>query len=148
VYRYHNRNPPDDLTTRDHRLELIKKGDVRDAQRNIVGFEELKFMMLKIKKCFLENKVLYTSHAKTEMRDEEFGNIFEIEVCDAIEDGEIIENYSDDKPYPSVLIYGKSSKGKPLHVVCAYSDEDDIAIVVTVYQPNPKMWIDYRRRKK
>ncbi len=37
VYGYHNRNPPDDLTTRDHRLELIKKGDVRDALRSAVG---------------------------------------------------------------------------------------------------------------
>jgi hypothetical protein len=36
VYRYHNRNPPDDLTTRDHRLELIKKGDVRGALRSEV----------------------------------------------------------------------------------------------------------------
>jgi len=37
VYRYHNRNPPDDLTTRDHRLELIKKGDMRDALRSSVS---------------------------------------------------------------------------------------------------------------
>jgi nitroreductase len=37
VYRYHNRNPPDDLTTGDHRLELIKKGDVRDALRSSVS---------------------------------------------------------------------------------------------------------------
>jgi len=37
VYRYHNRNPPDDLTTRDHRLELIKKGDARNALRSSVS---------------------------------------------------------------------------------------------------------------
>jgi hypothetical protein len=37
VYRYHNRNPPDDLNTRDHRLELIKKGDVKDALRSAVS---------------------------------------------------------------------------------------------------------------
>jgi len=37
VYRYHNRNPPDDLTTRDHRLELIKKGDARDTLRSSVS---------------------------------------------------------------------------------------------------------------
>ena len=37
VYRYHNRNPPDDLTTRDHRLELIKKGDARDTLRSAVS---------------------------------------------------------------------------------------------------------------
>lgn len=30
VYRYHNRNPSMDLTTRDHRIELITAGDVRD----------------------------------------------------------------------------------------------------------------------
>ncbi|MBU4221608.1 MAG: nitroreductase family protein [Euryarchaeota archaeon] len=37
VYRYHNRNPPDDLNTRDHRIELINKGDVRDALRSSVS---------------------------------------------------------------------------------------------------------------
>ena len=36
VYRYHNRNPSDDLTPRDHRLELIKNGDMRDALRSSV----------------------------------------------------------------------------------------------------------------
>jgi len=25
-----------------------------------------------------------------------------------------------------------------LHVVCAYSDEDNLAIVITVYQPDPE----------
>ncbi len=39
VYRYHNRNPSNDLTSRDHRIELIKKGDVRDALRS--GVREL-----------------------------------------------------------------------------------------------------------
>ncbi len=36
VYRYHNRNPSDDLTAGDHRLELIKKGDERDALRSAI----------------------------------------------------------------------------------------------------------------
>ena len=31
VSRYHNRNPGSDLTTRDHRLERIRAGDVRDG---------------------------------------------------------------------------------------------------------------------
>jgi len=46
----------------------------------------------------------------------------------------------------SKLIYGKSNQGKPLHVVCAYSDEDNMSIIVTVYQPNPDLWYEYRRR--
>ena len=34
VFRFHNRNPGSDLTTRDHRLELIRAGDVRDGLRS------------------------------------------------------------------------------------------------------------------
>ena len=36
VVRYHNRNPGSDLTTRDHRLERIRTGDVRDGLRSAV----------------------------------------------------------------------------------------------------------------
>jgi len=39
--------------------------------------------------------------------------------------------------FPGNLIYGKSNKGKPLHIACAYSEEDNMSIIVTVYQPNP-----------
>lgn len=82
-------------------------------------------MLSKIKKCFNENKVLYTSHARIEMNEEEFGKIREQEVFEAIQSGEIIEDYLYDKPHPSVLIYGNSKQTRPLHIVCAYSDEDE-----------------------
>lgn len=81
------------------------------------------------------------------MENEEFGRIFEKEVYEAVCSGEVIEEYLDDKPYPSVLIYGKTADNRPLHMVCAYDESENLAIVVTVYHPNPKLWIDYRRRK-
>jgi hypothetical protein len=37
VYRYHNRNPDTDLTTRDHRLERINSGDVRGSLQSAVS---------------------------------------------------------------------------------------------------------------
>jgi hypothetical protein len=37
VYRYHNRNPEKDLTTRDHRLERIGSSDVRNNLRSAVS---------------------------------------------------------------------------------------------------------------
>jgi hypothetical protein len=37
VYRYHNRNPDTDLTTRDHRIERINSDDVRDSLRSAVS---------------------------------------------------------------------------------------------------------------
>ena len=57
--------------------------------------------------------------------------------------GEIIEEYHDDNPYPSCLIYGKDTKGKILHVVCAFSP---IIRIVTLYYPDEEKWIDYKRR--
>ena len=81
------------------------------------------------------------------MRTEEFGRIREEEVFEAIMSGGIIEEYRDDKPYPSLLIYGRTQNERPLHVVCAYSGEDDLAIVITAYQPDPNLWIDFKRRR-
>ena len=106
-------------------------------------------MLDKIKNCFKEDKVFYTFHAKEEMRSEEFGVIKDTEVYEAIiMDGKIIESYPQDEPYPSCLIYGQTMKGRPLHIVCAYSEEDNLTIVVTAYQPDEDIWLDYKRRKK
>lgn len=104
-------------------------------------------MLRKIQNCFQQDKVLYSKHAKTEMEIEEFGIIREIEVFEAILNGKVINEYSDDSPYPSCLIYGKTKKNRPLHIVSAYSNEENITIVITVYEPDPKKWIDFERRK-
>ena len=100
-----------------------------------------------IKKHFVEEKVLYTWHAKNEMKFEEFGTVYENEVFESIMNGEMIERYEDDKPYPSYLIYGFTKSKRPLHIVCAVNVDDDIIIVITVYHPNPQRWIDYRKRR-
>jgi len=101
-----------------------------------------------VQKCFDEDKVLYTAHARGEMQEEKFGVIIENEVYEATLNAEIIEKYEDDQPYPSALLYGRTLQGRPLHIVVAYSQEENLAIVITVYQPDPERWIDYRRRKK
>jgi len=40
------------------------------------------------------------------------------DLVDVLIHGEIIEEYADDKPYPSWLIYGDAF-GRPIHIVCA-----------------------------
>ncbi len=62
--------------------------------------------------------------------------------------GEAIEEYPHVKPYPSALIFGTTRANRPLHIVCAYDDLEDRAVIVTVYQPQPDRWVEYRRRKK
>jgi hypothetical protein len=59
---------------------------------------------------------------------------------------EVIEDYPDDKYGPSCLILGFTSAGRPLHVHCSYPTRPLIK-VVTVYEPDPDLWVDLKIRK-
>ena len=61
-------------------------------------------------------------------------------------DSEIIEDYPEDKYGPSCLILGFTKAGRPLHIQCSYPSRPLIKIV-TVYEPDPALWIDLRIRK-
>ncbi|MBI5681667.1 MAG: DUF4258 domain-containing protein [Deltaproteobacteria bacterium] len=89
----------------------------------------------------------FTSHAKDEMLYEESGEIYEMEIKETLAECEILEEYSGDKPYPSYLVFGRTRKQRPLHIVCAPVPEDEKLVIITVYQPNPELWIDFKRRK-
>ncbi|MEI7813088.1 MAG: DUF4258 domain-containing protein [Ignavibacteria bacterium] len=104
-------------------------------------------MLDKIQNCYSSGKILFSKHARNEMDNEEFGVILEREVNQAVMSDKIIEEYHDDEPYPSCLIYGKTKEERPLHIVCAYASEDNLIIIITVYQPDPAKWINYERRK-
>lgn len=82
------------------------------------------------------------------MENGEFGKVFDREVYEAICSGEVIEKYPENKPYPSILIYGRTVASRPLHIACAYNKAENLAIVITVYQPNPELWIEYKMRGK
>lgn len=88
-----------------------------------------------IRQCFDSDRALYSGHARREMQEEEFGPISDQEVYEAICNGEVIETYPNDTPYPSVLIFGMTANNRPLHTVCAYDREDDRVVIVTIYQP-------------
>ena len=104
-------------------------------------------MLKEIRACFENEKVLYTKHARNEMEIEEFGEVVEKEVYEAVSNAKIIENYPEDEPYPSCLIYGRTTRNRPLHVVCAYSEDEDMTIIITAYQPDPEYWINFERRR-
>jgi len=104
-------------------------------------------MLEQIVKCIREEDYLYTRHARHEMETEELGEIKDEEVCEAVLSGKIIEDYPQDKPYPSCLIYGRTSVGRPLHVVCTYAEDGDKVIIITAYQPRLDRWIDFERRR-
>ena len=61
------------------------------------------------------------------MESEETGEIIDTEVFEAVSAGKIIEHYPEDEPYPSCLVYGKTKKNRPLHAVCAYSEDERLS---------------------
>ncbi len=62
---------------------------------------------------------------------------------------EVVEEYLEDEPYPTVLVFGRTVGGRPLHMVCAYARDEDRLVVVTVYEPDPRRWDEgFRRRRE
>jgi hypothetical protein len=88
--------------------------------------------------------VKFTEHARLAMRGD---NIAVDDVISALA-GKVIEKYPDDKPFPSCLVYGRTMDGRPLHVVCAMPKHVDMLIIVTVYIPTEKEWIEFRKRRR
>ena len=73
-------------------------------------------------------------------------NISDQEIREAGTQGEIIEDYPDDKYGPSSLLLGFTSAGRALHFQVSFI-ESDLTKIVTIYEPDANEWIDYRRRK-
>ena len=86
---------------------------------------------------------IYRLHAIERMFQRD---ISEKQVEEVIENGEVIESYIDDKPYPSFLTLGYVD-GIALHVVYA-KDEEDNVIVITAYKPNLTKWQEDLKTRK
>ena len=68
------------------------------------------------------------------------------ELREAIADGEVIEVYPEDKYGPSCLIFGMTRVGRPVHVQCS-DPSRPIVKIVTVYEPDPAIWIEFKVRR-
>ncbi|MEX0712242.1 MAG: DUF4258 domain-containing protein [Pirellulales bacterium] len=88
-------------------------------------------------------RITYTIHAIQRMAER---RISRADVLDVLAAGEVIEEDSDDQPYPTRLLLGWP-RG-PLHVATAIDAAADHQIVVTAYRPDPAVWLpDFRTRR-
>lgn len=94
-----------------------------------------------IKDKILEGEYRFSEHAVKKMIKR---LIERFEVEDAIINGEIIEEYPDDKYSPSCLIYGKTRNGRDLHIQASLPPA---VVVITAYEPDPSEWINCRIRR-
>lgn len=97
-----------------------------------------------IKKFFRENKIRWTNHIVMRLIQR---NITQKDIEETILNGEIIEEYENDYPYPSYLIFGVNYDNKVIHIVCGVN-EDELWLV-TAYYPDDIEWEkDYKTRKE
>ncbi len=96
----------------------------------------------RIKRLIEEDNFIISNHAKVRMFQR---NISTDDIKRVVIDGEIIEEYANDKPCPSTLVLG-FLKGVPYHVVIA--ECEDHVRIITVYKPKEEKWIDYRVRRR
>lgn len=94
--------------------------------------------------AILANRVNITQHARKEAKED---NLLLDEIFHSTQNGEVIEDYPTDTPYPSCLIYGQNQEGHPVHSVWTYAADSQIAVLITVYRPDPDRWIDWKIRK-
>lgn len=97
-----------------------------------------------IKQAILNSRYRISNHAYEQAIED---NLTIDEICDSVINGELIEEYRDDFPLPSCLIYGDSHEQIPIHSVWAYNKDKASAVLITVYRPNPQKWIDFRQRR-
>lgn len=86
-----------------------------------------------------------TVHSVYEMDADNFaiGDILE-----AMKNCEILEDYPHSAPFQSCLVLGFNFNDEPIHMVWAYDDKDNEAILITVYSPDPRLWVKYKERRK
>ena len=95
-----------------------------------------------IREKILSGEYRFTIHATERSLERE---INKKEIEEAILNGEIIEHYKEDKYSPSCLIYGKTKSGRHIHIQLSSTP---IIWIITIYEPNPEEWINYKTRRK
>jgi hypothetical protein len=63
-----------------------------------------------------------------------------------LSEGVVIEDYPEDTPFPSRLIFGWCER-RPIHVVVAINEVGSV-IVVTVYEPDQEKWDEDLSRRR
>lgn len=97
-----------------------------------------------IKSLCNEEKLRWTNHIFVRLLQR---GISMDNVVYALVNGEIIESYPTDYPYPSCLVIGHTQAGNTLHVVCGASDTE--LWLITSYYPTPEQWSnDFKIRKE
>jgi len=103
----------------------------------LLNIEDIRYL------CNDEN-IAITKHAKNRLFER---GIKVGDIQNAIMTGEIIEQYEDDKPFPSCLILGLNENNNYIHIVV--SKNHGYLYIITAYIPDENEWeSDLKSRKE
>lgn len=101
-------------------------------------------MLAEVKQKIADGQFEFSKHAVDQSI---LRNIRVQEIKEVIANGQVIEDYPDDKYGASCLISGFTQAQRPLHIQCSYPSRPLIKII-TVYEPNPSLWSnDFTQRR-
>ena len=90
-----------------------------------------------------EGRIQWRQHALERLLER---GLSRAEIVRAILEGDVIETYLDDRPYPSCLVLHAAPK--PVHVVAAADPQARICHVITAYHPDLDHFeSDFRTRR-
>lgn len=90
-------------------------------------------------------RLSFWTHALLRMFERRIGIT---KVRSVIEQGDVVEDYAADKPYPSRLMLGYSGK-RPIHVVIVDDSDEQQTVVITAYEPDSVQWEnDFKGRRQ
>jgi len=100
-------------------------------------------MIREIRRKFARDEYEFSKHAADQSI---LRGISVREIRDAVSLGEIIEDYPDDKYGPSCLVLGFTRAGRAVHIQCSHPSRSMVKLI-TVYEPDPAEWADFRTRR-
>ena len=96
-----------------------------------------------IKELVNKGKIRWTNHVMVRLFQR---NINQNDILEVLLNGEIIEEYENDYPYPSCLVYGINDNNNVIHVVCGSNGEE--LWIITAYYPNDTEWENDKKTRK
>lgn len=93
--------------------------------------------------CANEDDIFMTFHVAERCRER---NISADDILSTILNGEIIENYPNDYPFPSALVFGYNVNNQILHVVAGVGNNK--LWIITAYYPDTVKWENDLKTRK
>lgn len=87
-----------------------------------------------LKDAIRNRRIEWQRHSLEKMLER---NISRTAVIEIILNGELIEYYPSDKPFPSGLFLGQIGR-RPIHVIISYDSSNEKVFIITAYEPDLK----------